>query len=44
MENFVKSTDAMLGGLCMQHVTGNTSWLNQLQGAIMSSDLVRVSV
>ena len=35
MENFEKCTIAMLGGLCMQHVTGNTSRLNQTQSAIM---------
>ena len=33
MENFKKCTVAMLGGPCMQHVTGNTSWLNQPQSA-----------
>ena len=35
MENFEKCTVAMLGGLCSQHVTGNTSWLNQPQSAII---------
>ena len=35
MENFEKCTVAMLGGLCSQHVTGNTSWQNQPQSAIM---------
>ena len=35
MENFEKCTVAMLGGPCSQHVTGNTSRLNQLQSAIM---------
>ena len=35
MENFEKCTVAMLGGPCMQHVTGNKSRLNQPQSAIM---------
>ena len=35
MENFEKCTVAMLGGLCSQHVTGNTSRQNQPQSAIM---------
>ena len=35
MENFEKCTVAMLGGPCSQHDTGNTSWLNQPQSAIM---------
>ena len=35
MENFEKCTVAMLGGPCSQHVTGNTSRLNQPQNAIM---------
>ena len=35
MENFEKCTVAMLGGPCSQHVTGNTSRLNQPQSAIM---------
>ena len=35
MENFEKCTVAMLGGPCMQHVTGNSSQLNQPQSAIM---------
>ena len=35
MENFEKCTVAMLGGPCMQHVTGNTSRLNQPQSAII---------
>ena len=35
MENFEKCTVAMLGGPCSQHVTGNTSWLNQPQSAII---------
>ena len=35
MENFEKCTVAMLGGPCLQHVTVNTSWLNQPQSAIM---------
>ena len=30
-----KYTAAMLGGRCSQHVTGNTSRLNQRQSAIM---------
>ena len=34
MENFEKCTVAMLGGPCSQHVTGNTSWLNQPQSAV----------
>ena len=36
MEKFEKCTVAMLGGPCSQHVTGNTSRLNQPQSAIMS--------
>ena len=36
MENFEKCTVAMLGGPCSQHVTGNTSQLNQPQSAIIS--------
>ena len=40
MENFEKCTVAMLGGPCSQHVTGNTSWLNQLQSAIMRDKLL----
>ena len=36
MENFEKCTVAMLGGPCSQHVTGNTSRLNQPQSAIIS--------
>ena len=35
MENIEKCTVAMLGGPCLQHVTGNTSQLNQPQSAIM---------
>ena len=35
MENLEKCTVAMLEGPCLQHVTGNTSWLNQPQSAIM---------
>ena len=35
MENFEKCTVAMLGGPCLQHVTGNTSRQNQPQSAIM---------
>ena len=35
MENVEKCTVAMLGGPCSQHVTGNTSRLNQPQSAIM---------
>ena len=35
MENFEKCTVAMLGGPCSQHVTGNTSWQNQPQSAII---------
>ena len=35
MENFEKCTVAMLGGPCSQHVTGNTSRLNQHQSAII---------
>ena len=35
MENFEKCTVAMLGGQCSQHVTGNTSRLNQPQSAII---------
>ena len=35
MENFEKCTVAMLGGPCSQHVTGNTSQLNQPQSAII---------
>ena len=34
MENFEKCTVAMLGGPCMQHITGNASRLNQPQSAI----------
>ena len=34
MENFEKCTVAMIGGPCSQHVTGNTSRLNQPQSAI----------
>ena len=40
MENFEKCTVAMLGGPCMQHVTGNTSWLNQPQNAIMGVHII----
>ena len=29
MENFEKCIVAMIGGPCSQHVTVNTSWLNQ---------------
>ena len=36
MENFEKCTVAMLVGPCLQHVTGNTSWLNQPQSAIIN--------
>ena len=36
MENFEKCTVAMLGGPCSQHVTGNTSRLNQPPSAIMA--------
>ena len=39
MENFEKCTVAMLGGPCSQHVTGNTSWQNQPQSAIMNYKL-----
>ena len=39
MENFEKCTVAMLGGPCSQHVTGNTSRLNQLQSAIIFNTL-----
>ena len=35
MENLEKCTVAMLGGPCSQHVTGNTSWQNQPQSAVM---------
>ena len=35
MENFEKCTVAILRGPCSQHVTGNTSRLNQLQSAII---------
>ena len=35
MENFEKCTVAMLGGPCMQHVTGNTSRLNPPQSGII---------
>ena len=35
MENLEKCTVAMLGGLCSQHVTGNTSRLNHPQSAII---------
>ena len=35
MENVEKCTVAMLGGPCSQHVTGNTSQLNQPQSAII---------
>ena len=35
MENFEKCTVAMIGGPCSQHVTGNTSRLNQPQSAII---------
>ena len=35
MENFEKCTVAMLGGPCLQQVTGNTSRLNQPQSAII---------
>ena len=35
MENFEKCTVAMLGGPCSQHVTGNTSRLNQPPSAII---------
>ena len=35
MGKFEKCTVAMLGGPCSQHVTGNTSRLNQPQSAIM---------
>ena len=37
MEKFEKCTVAMLGGPCSQHVTGNTSRLNQSQSAIIST-------
>ena len=36
MENFEKCTVSMLGGPCSQHVTGNTSRLNQPQSAIIT--------
>ena len=36
MENFEKCTVAMLGGPCLQHITGNTSQQNQPQSAIIS--------
>ena len=42
MENFEKCTVAMLGGPCMQHVTGNTSRLNQLQSAIIDESIMSV--
>ena len=35
MANFEKCTVAMLGGPCLQHVTGNTSQQNQPQSAII---------
>ena len=35
MENFEKCTVPMLGAPCLQHVTGNTSRLNQPQSAII---------
>ena len=35
MEIFEKRTVAMVGGPCSQRVTGNTSWLNQPQSAII---------
>ena len=35
MENFEKCTVAMPGGLCSQHVTGNTSRQNQPQSAMI---------
>ena len=35
MEKFEKCTVAMLGGPCLQHVTGNTSRLSQPQSAII---------
>ena len=35
LEIFEKCTVGMLGGPCSQHVTGNTSWLNQPQSAII---------
>ena len=37
MDNFEQCTVAMLGGPCLQHVTGNTSQLNQSQSAIMQN-------
>ena len=39
MEKFEKCTVAMLGGPCSQHVTGNTSRLNQPQSAINKDEM-----
>ena len=44
MENFEKCTVAMLGVPCSQHVTGNTSRLNQPQSAIKSYNSRRQAV
>ena len=40
MEKIEKCTVAMLGGPCSQHVTGNTSRLNQPQSAIILSSYI----
>ena len=44
MENFEKCTVAMLGGPCSQHVTGNTSRLNQPQSAIIMDKTTLIMV
>ena len=44
MENFEKGTVAMLGGPCMQHVTGNTSRLNQPQSAIICDSIFQTEL
>ena len=44
MENFEKCTVAMLGGPCSQHVTGNTSQLNQPQSAIIPIQLHAITL
>ena len=44
MENFEKCTVAMLGGPCMQHVTGNTSRLNHPQSAIICDSIFQTEL
>ena len=44
MKIFEKCTVAMLVGPCSQHVTGNTSWQNQSQSAIMIGKYLNTAV